>query len=317
MAKQGNQVVSEADMLLARYDAAKGSVTSHQGKYLYDRKGNKVSMEDIDELDNNEVVDNKNDEDTPQNAPEENLDTHVVEDSKANEDNQPPVDNVSDDGHDWKKRYGDQQTYVNQLKGEISDLKKELEAASTIDTLSKEDLQELKQDRPELYKTIISIAKEAVAKESNEVKERLENLDARQRELLQKEAMAEIRKVHTDADKIQSSQDFATWFGAQSPGIQKLFVEGATVQDIIQGLNVYKLDKGITTKTSKQEKEDKAAAAEGVDSSKGKSGNSGDGQKDAKIWYASEIAKMSETEYLKYEKEIDKAVAEGRFRNNA
>lgn len=288
----------------ARWDALKGTSKKRQVK---------EEEENLNESQVNENT-NANEEDA---APEDNFSaededsaTHVnPEDESGIEDTQT---NDDEGNTNWKKRYNDSRKFIQGLQDEIKTLKdttvsrKELEELKTqltqakTNTLptSKEEVAKLKTTNPELYKAIALVI-------GDEVSESLDQIKKGQAELEFEKAMTEVKKVHPDAAAIQTSKEFLKWYQAQSPKVKALFEEGSSVADWVLGIDSYK-------KSINQVDDKKQLQKESIKTTSKKSDVKVQPTSDKKIWLESNIEKMSPKEFAKYEKEIDKALAEGR-----
>jgi hypothetical protein len=125
------------------------------------------------------------------------------------------------------------------------------------------------------------------------------------------EAMRQLIAIHPDVEHLKRDPDFLSWASNQLPAVRAL-LESERVEDVARGIDIYKKDAGITYKTAKQKEEEALAASMSVPTNPRVEVGSGGG----KIWRASEVNAIPRNQYHKYEGEILKALAEGRYREN-
>lgn len=210
---------------------------------------------------------------------------------------------------DWQKRYSDQQRYVQELKDQI----KGLEEAGTKKTVefpkTDEELEIWKKTKPEEYDSILTLIRKESQGVASELHKALDELNSVKRQTRNTELFGQVLKSHPDAGEIKKSEKWRDWFNAQSKAVRAL-IESENADDIIRGINIYKLDVGITTKTSSTGKDDSAAYFVDTRSS-GNPVPTG-----PKVWKESEVRGMREELYSKYREEIKAAKREGRYDYN-
>ena len=220
---------------------------------------------------------------------------------------QDPNDKKVTNGHNWEKRYSDQQKYVTQLQNDISTLRQELSDLKkkplALPT-TVEELEKFKKDHPGLANSIISLARLEVSERDKELSERIKEIDEKTAAVDAAAKLETVLKVHPDAKKIKASQEFADWYTEQSGGTQELF-KSSDPKDWIRGINIYKQDLGI--KSSKSKKEEAALQPNQKSSPDTKT------EADRKVWKASEINRMSDNDYKLNRDKILKAKTEGRY----
>lgn len=151
----------------------------------------------------------------------------------------------------WKKRYGDQQRYLNQLKAEH---KAELEEIkSRLDTVAKgrlhapktnEDVENWIKEYPEfagiLEKIIETRVKDATSttnKKLAEIEEKAKAVDAR-------EAILELTRLHPDWDQLRNDQKFHSWLSQQSQKRQDAIYKSLDVEAADDVITRYKATVG-------------------------------------------------------------------------
>jgi len=123
-------------------------------------------------------------------------------------------------------------------------------------------------------------------------------------------AEAELASMHPDFDEIRSDDSFHNWAEEQPKWVQDALYENLDdAKSVSRVIDLYKTDKGITTKVKKNNSSDKAAAA----SVKTKGSSIPDTDDASKYIRESEVAAMSIKEYEKRQEEILDAQRNRRF----
>ena len=256
------------------------------------------------------------------NNPKYYEDTDTLESTPSTEatleDQDPAQAGTTEPNANWEKRYSDlrshsakqqneQNTKINELIQEIQTLKttlKKTEQKPVNIPKSAEELEHFKENYPDMYDLVLSIAAKQRLEVQEEMRSEMEELKATTREIQSEKGWNELRKLHPDIDDIQKDAKFGEWFKAQPEEIRAL-INSPIVNKISRGIALYKQDAGI--KTSKEEKLDASKAV--------KTSSRVDPSPEKKIWKVSEINKMSNREFQKVEKDIDLAMREGRVLN--
>jgi hypothetical protein len=263
--------------------------------------------------------------DTPNEAPQDTLDTanKVDPDNKeANKVEKTDVGAAKSDSKDkklseeetWKKRHSDLKSYADKEKNTLLKEKKELEEKLAKATqkqpsiLTPDELATYEKDYPDLFKMMESVFYQRLADKDGEIKSKLEEVDSITKELKQKEGLKSLLTLHPDAEEIAKSDEWAEWYEDQTPGTQA-DINSNDVTIIDKVIKRYKAEKGIETKA----KTDTVDASKGIDT-KGKKAPVADSPSD-KIWTDSEVAKLSDSDFKKLIPEIDKARKEGRYKS--
>jgi len=212
----------------------------------------------------------------------------------------------------YKKRYDDLKRHydstLNKSKDEILKLKKIAENASKryVPPKSKEELDAWRKEYPDVYDAVKQIAYEQADEKSKEVNSKLTELEKRQAEVLRQKAEVELARAHPDFSALRESQDFHDWASTQDSTIQSWLYDNVDNSKlVVRAIDLYKMDRGMTEKSSPKSKKDDAAKA--VTKTK-----SGDQKTEKRTWKLSEIQRMRPSEFDRYEKEIDLARKEGR-----
>jgi len=216
---------------------------------------------------------------------------------------------------DYKKRYDDLKTHYDSKLNEFKVREQELleEAAKNMPQYtapkSEEDLEKFKEQYPDVYEVVETVAHMRSSEQTKVLEERLSKLQEREAELIAKEAQGKLLDNHPDFEDIRNSEEFHSWAKEQPQSIQKWIYDNANDGDLAsRALDLYKRDMGIVSEASKPKKKKSNKSAADMVSTK----TTAVDPKQDKIWTEQEIARMSIAEFDKYEEEIGKAIHEGR-----
>ena len=271
-------------------------------------------------------------EETVETSPEESQDTE--ESSQAGEiqtevENEQAVDEKETiSSEQWEERYKNAQARMTkatqnekELEKKISELTDKVKAMESmrsetrIEQQKEEvgvDLSEIMKDYPELVKPLQSYVDTAFAKVNKKLEQTTQELTKAQQEDMVREHKAKLAKAHPDYVQVANSEDFTLWLERQSPVWQQI-ADSGNADDTIELLSRYKKALGIksTPEVSKEDLVEKAKQNAEPNLPKARKQNIGSSKK---IWTAAEVGKLSDKQFLKYEKEIDKAQREGRLK---
>ena len=212
----------------------------------------------------------------------------------------------------FKKRYDDLKRHydstVNKHKNDVSNLKKQLEDNADKIKLpkTKEEIEAWRTKYPDVYDVIETIAHTKADEKAKKVETGLRELETKQQEVQKDKAEVELAKLHSDYNEIRADDKFHEWVSQQDSTIQGWLYDNATNANLAaRAIDLYKMDTGYGKKKS-----NKLEASKSVTSTSKREVEVGD----KKIWSLNEIAKMKPQEFVKHEKEIDLARAEGRIR---
>lgn len=234
---------------------------------------------------------------------------------KSNEDDSD--ENLSAEEKTFKKRYGDlrrhSQKIETELRKEIDDLKKLVE--QTAEKQMKlpardEDIDAWARQYPDVYRIVESIAVKKAKETQKGLEERIRQVDETEKETARQKARVELLKLHPDFDKIEDDDDFHNWAEDQPKWVQDALYENDNdYRSAARAIDLYKADKGISTKRPRQE--DSRAAAQAVNT-RGRSTPNATADQDG-VFYESQVQKMSMQEYEAKQEEIVKAMRAGKF----
>jgi hypothetical protein len=220
----------------------------------------------------------------------------------------------------YKKRYDDLKRHYDSKLVEFRNREQELlseaqarepdyEAPKSV-----EDLAKFKEDYPDLYDTVETVAHQRAEQQLSGVHQKLSALEAREAQIVQREAEATLKERHPDFEDIRGSDDFKEWTEQQPEQIQDWILRNPdNVSLAVKALDLYKLESG-KGQSSRQRRSNRRqpTTASAADMVSTKTTNVEPQQ--AKIWTETEIAKMSLDQFDKYEEDIRQAISEGRIR---
>ena len=216
---------------------------------------------------------------------------------------------------DYKKRYDDLKKHYDSKLNEFKSREQELieEATKNRPTYkapkSPEELEKFREEYPDVYEVVETVSHLQSEEKSKDLREKLERLQEREKELVRKDAEKRLTDKHPDFEDIRNSDDFHDWAKAQPKSIQDWIYNNADDADLAsRALDLFKKDIGMDVPKKSNSKQSKKSAADMV-STKTTSVE----PKQEKVWTEREIAKMSMAEFDKHEAEISEAMQQGRI----
>jgi hypothetical protein len=169
-----------------------------------------------------------------------------------------------------------------------------------------------KKDYPDIYGVVETVSHLQSQNEIKSMQEELEGLKKANQTLQEREAQLELSKYHPDFEQIKESDDFHNWAEAQPLEIRRWIYENNSDGTLAaRAIDLYKKDRGLgidkksTKKVSKNEGADLLVKTnEQVQTPESKD----------IIFNRSDIANMTDEEFMQYEKDIVKAQREGRVK---
>jgi len=215
----------------------------------------------------------------------------------------------------YKKRYDDLKRHYDQKVSEFKQKEEELQAAARSaqpayePPRSEEELEAFKQEYPDLYSTVESVAHMQSQRQVADLESQLQSMRQREAEILRRDAETTLKERHPDFEDLRGSEEFHEWAKEQPEQIQSWIYENPdNVTLASKAIDLYKLENGITqTKSQPKQQRPQGSAADMV-STKTTSVDA----KQPKIWTEREIAAMSLDQFDKHEEEIKQAMIEGR-----
>ena len=218
----------------------------------------------------------------------------------------------------YKKRYDDLKKHYDQKLSEFKRTEQELrEQAREAEPQyqapkSQEDLDRFRQEYPDLYDTVETVAHMRSQHEVEALRSKLSVIEQRESEIAEREAETALKERHPDFDNIRGDDNFHEWAQEQPEQIQDwIYNNPNNVTLAVKALDLYKLEtgKGRSTQKKRSNRQQGGSAADMVSTK-----TTNVDAKEAKIWTESEIAKMSLDQFDRVEDEIKLAMEEGRVR---
>ena len=145
------------------------------------------------------------------------------------------------------------------------------------------------------------------------LQEEVESLKKQNNALAQREAQLELARIHPDFNNIKESDDFHSWADSQPMEIKSWIYENNSDGKLAaRAIDLYKKDRGfgLDKKTEKKA----ATQNQGADLLVKTNEQVQVPSSNEVVFNRSDIEKMSDAEFMEYEKQILKAQREGRVR---
>ena len=173
---------------------------------------------------------------------------------------------------DYKKRYDDLKKHYDSKLNEFKSREQELleEAAenrpSYVAPKSPEELEKFREEYPDVYEVVETVSHLQSEEKSKDLREKLEKLQAREQELVRKDAEKRLMDKHPDFEDIRNSDDFHGWAKEQPKSIQDWVYNNADDADLAsRALDLFKKDIGMDVAPKKSNsKQSKKSAADMV-----------------------------------------------------
>jgi uncharacterized protein YutD len=220
---------------------------------------------------------------------------------------------------DYKKRYDDLKRYYDRKLGEWNskenDLKTQLRENRPKYTppKSKEELDSFKKEYPDIYGVVETVSHLQSENQMQTLQEEVDSLKKQNSALAQREAQLELARIHPDYNNIKESDDFHNWADSQPMEIKSWIYENNSDGKLAaRAVDLYKKDRGLgldkKTETRPVQKN------EGADLLVKTNEQVQIPQTNESVYSRDDIAKMSDEEFMQYEKDIVKAQREGRIK---
>ncbi len=217
----------------------------------------------------------------------------------------------------FKKRYDDLKRHydstLSKHKDQVRTLKTQLETSTKefVPPKSKDELDAWKQEYPDVYDMVETIAMTKADARAKEIEEKYQSLQVQQEQVSKEKAEVELLKAHPDFSEIRQKDEFHEWASKQDPVIQSWLYENTSNAQLAgRAIDLYKMDQGTSKLNKKEGTAVKKEAAKAITKTS-KATESDIPTK--KIWSNSEIGKMDRRTFEKFEAEIDDASREGRI----
>jgi len=255
---------------------------------------------------------------TPDKPRTDDADSLFYEPQQATLDEEAPEEPQPKKRTNYKKRYDDLKKHYDDRVSQFKQREQELEAnARSVQPSyeapkSLEDLEKFKNDYPDLYDTVETVAHLRSEEQVGQLKSQLSAIQQREAEILKREAETTLRNRHPDFEDIRGDDNFHEWAKEQPEQIQNwIYNNPDDVTLASKAIDLYKLETGQpATRTRRSPKRQSANRNSAADIVSTKTTQIDSAQ--PKIWTEREIAAMSIDQYDKFEDEINQAVSEGR-----
>jgi hypothetical protein len=241
-------------------------------------------------------------------------DTKQKEEPKAEASKEDDAD-LSAEEKTFKQRYADIQRHMqktaDQHKEEIEKLKGQLEAATKNELVlpkSDEEIEAWAKQYPDVAGIVEAIAAKEANKKATSLDARLAEIEELRATAKREKAEVELAKMHPDFNEIREDDAFHTWAEDQPKWVQDALYENTDdAKSVARVIDLYKVDKGITTKKANSADKDAASSV------KTKRTSTPDPDDTSKYISESQVAKMSIKEYEQRQDEIMEAQRSGKF----
>ena len=220
---------------------------------------------------------------------------------------------------DYKKRYDDLKRYYDRKLGEWTskenDLKTQLRdnRPKYQPPKSKEELEAFKTEYPDIYGVVETVSHLQSENQMQTLQEEVESLKKRNEALAQREAQLELGRLHPDFNEIKESDDFHSWADSQPMEIKSWIYENNSDGKLAaRAIDLYKKDRGLGSDKKTETKT--ATQNQGADLLVKTREQVQVPQSNEVVFNRSDIANMSDEEFMQYEKDIVKAQREGRIK---
>jgi hypothetical protein len=217
----------------------------------------------------------------------------------------------------YKKRYDDLKRHYDDRVSEFKQREQELLAVAKTTApeyqtpKTPEELEKFKQEYPDLYDTVETVAHLRSSEQVNQLQDQLQSIQQREVDMLRREAEAALMARHPDFEDIRGSDEFHGWAKSQPEAIQEWIYNNSNNAELAsKAIDLFKMEHGLQTQIKSRPKEQGSAAD--IVSTKTTTVDA----KQPRIWTEREIAAMSLDEFDKYEDEIQQAITEGRVVKN-
>ena len=265
------------------------------------------------------ITDEESTEDKPSSEKPEAEPVQAESDTKQEEKPESKAQEEDDLGAEeknFKKRYGDlrrhSQKKEEEFNAKIAALEAQVNKAAKQELVlpkTDEELEAWTKEYPDVAAIIESIADKKAKASATALEERMAEFEELKVNAQREKAEAELVKIHPDFIEIRQDDTFHNWAKEQPKWVQDALYENVDdAKSVARVIDLYKIDKGINTK-SKAKPSEKAAAS----SVKTKSAAAPEPDEAAGYIRESEVAAMSIKQYEKRQEEILDAQRNGRF----
>jgi hypothetical protein len=242
-------------------------------------------------------------------------DTKQEEKPKAEAQEADDDDDLSAEEKTFKQRYGDIRRHMKDKEQEwklkFEKLEAQLQSAAKNELVlpkSEKEIEAWSKKYPDVAGIVEAIADKKAQERSSDIDKRLKEVEELRITAKREKAEAELAVMHPDFSEIRADDTFHEWAKEQPRWVQDALYENVDdAKSVSRVIDLYKADKGITTK--KKTTEDKGAAS----SVTTKRTTTPSDSEESTYIRESQVAKMSMKEYEKRAEEIMEAQRSGKF----
>ena len=242
-------------------------------------------------------------------------DTKQEEKPKAEAQEADEDDDLSAEEKTFKQRYGDIRRHMKDKEQEwklkFEKLEAQLQSAAKNELVlpkSEKEIEAWSKKYPDVAGIVEAIADKKAQERSSDIDKRLKEVEELRITAKREKAEAELAVMHPDFNIIREDDTFHEWAKEQPRWVQDALYENVDdAKSVSRVIDLYKADKGITTK--KKTTEDKGAAS----SVTTKRTTTPSDSEESTYIRESQVAKMSMKEYEKRAEEIMEAQRSGKF----
>jgi len=252
--------------------------------------------------------------DDKRKAEEEELEQLIAE-NKGEVAEEVEAEPASSEEKTFKKRYGDLRKHSQEtkqsLEKQVNELRKQLDKSTKQEIKlpkSDDDIDAWAAQYPDVAAIVETIAIKKAREQSQDLEERVKEIDAMRETATKEKAEVELLKIHPDFSEIRDSDDFHNWATEQPKWVQDaLYENDDDARSAARAIDLYKIDNNISTKKSSNNKD----AARSVNSKQTR--NAPETDKTGGSFKESQVAKMTPQEYERNSDVIMEAIRSGRF----
>jgi hypothetical protein len=263
------------------------------------------------------VIDGAEQEEQEEVAVQEPVQEEAPQERKAEVEAKEEADEpeLSSEEKNFKKRYGDLRRHVQDKEQEwkikFEKLEQQLNAASKNELVlpkSEQDIEAWAKKYPDVAGIVEAIADKKANERAADLDGRLKEIEELRTTAKREKAEAELAALHPDFNDIRKDDAFHNWAEVQPKWVQDALYENVEdAKSVARVIDLYKVDKGITTKRTSSSDKDAAAS---VTTKRTTSPNH---EESSNYLRESQVAKMSMKEYEKRADEIFEAQRKGKF----
>jgi hypothetical protein len=244
-------------------------------------------------------------------------DTEQKEERKAEASQEDDDAELSSEERNFKKRYGDLRRHIQEKEQEwklkFEKLEMQLDKAAKNELVlpkTEADIEAWAAKYPDVAGIVEAIADRKAQERSSDIDKRLSEIEEMRLSAKRQKAEAELMQLHPDFEQLRQEDAFHDWAEEQPKWVQDALYENAEdAKAVGRVIDLYKADKGITTKSNKSFSSDKEAASS-VRTKRNTTPNHDD---TATYLSESQVNKMTMKEFEKRMDEIMEAQRTGRF----